>query len=106
MPKLRLAIAILVSALLLLAGDAVYAQCAMCRGALECSLEGRQLARGFNRAILSLWSAPFVLVGTFGLLTYRIRSRKREEARVDHVATCDDIEQLCQITRTGDHRHG
>ena len=67
---------LLVAVLLLVVCDAALAQCPMCRGALECSLEGRQLARGFNRAILSLLIVPFSLLGTFGFLTYRVRKSK------------------------------
>ncbi len=76
MSRARLGVVILLAALVLW-GDDLFAQCAMCRGVLECSLEGRQLARGIGRGILSLLIAPFFLVGTFGVLSYRIRKRAK-----------------------------
>ena len=60
--------------ILLLAMDTVFAQCAMCRQALENSTEGGQLAQGMNLAILILLVPPVVMfIGLFAL-AYRYRN--------------------------------
>lgn len=72
----RLMIIILILLLiLLLAMDTVFAQCAMCRQALENSAEGGQLAQGMNLAILILLVPPVVMfIGLFAL-AYRYRNQ-------------------------------
>ena len=67
------ALALILLLLLLGAGEA-FAQCAMCRSALE-SPEGRELAAGFRRGILVLLAAPITAVGTIGFLVVRARRR-------------------------------
>jgi hypothetical protein len=51
------------------------AQCAMCRTALTNSPEGQGLAPEFNRAILLMIAAPYVVFGTVGLVAFRGRIR-------------------------------
>lgn len=58
---------------LLAVPEVVSAQCAMCRTALLNSREGQQLARGFNRGILFLLGAPFVVFGTVAFLILKTR---------------------------------
>jgi hypothetical protein len=53
-----------------LAGPA-FAQCAMCRSALESSLEGAALQGPLNRAILLLLAAPYLVLGCFVLMVWR-----------------------------------
>ena len=52
------------------------AQCAMCRTALE--QENGQLAGGFNRAILFLLGAPYLVFGSLagGIYYQRVRGRR------------------------------
>ena len=65
-----------VFALVSLFSQETFAQCAMCRGALE-SPEGRQMAQAFNRGILLLLAVPFAAVGTISLLIFRAVRRQR-----------------------------
>ena len=61
--------------ILLLAMETVFAQCAMCRQAMENSVEGGQLAQGMNLAILVLLVPPVAMfVGIFAL-AYRYRNK-------------------------------
>lgn len=53
------------------------AQCAMCKATLTGSAEGRAIAREFNRAILVMLFAPYVVVGGFLLTAFRGRIRAR-----------------------------
>ncbi|HEX6739968.1 MAG TPA: hypothetical protein VF310_16940 [Vicinamibacteria bacterium] len=47
------------------------AQCAMCRGALTGSAEGRAMSASFNRAILIMFFAPYLVVGTMAAVLFR-----------------------------------
>jgi hypothetical protein len=51
--------------------DAAAAQCAMCKTALTDSPEGRGIGEQFNRAILLLIAAPYVVMGTVGAVVFR-----------------------------------
>lgn len=62
----------------LLAPEALWAQCPMCRTALE-SPEGQALAQAFNRGILFLLSVPFGAIGVVAALV--LRSRRSEGLR-------------------------
>ena len=55
--------------------DAAWAQCAMCRRALQ-SPEGQQLAAAFRSGILVLLAAPFSLVGVIAALVVRMQRRR------------------------------
>jgi hypothetical protein len=62
-------------ALTLLPATGAFAQCSMCRTALESSEEGRALSVKLNRGILVLLGAPF---GTAAFIAAAmVRSRKR-----------------------------
>jgi uncharacterized membrane protein YphA (DoxX/SURF4 family) len=57
----RAAIVALVLAVAALAADSAWAQCAMCRTALE---QNGEVAAGFNRAILFLLVMPYLVFGS------------------------------------------
>lgn len=59
----------------LLAADAVFAQCAMCRTTLE---QNGEMAAGFNKGILFLLAMPYLVFGSIGLNWY-LRRRKTEK---------------------------
>jgi hypothetical protein len=67
---------------LALAGPAA-AQCAMCKTALISSPEGQRLASDFNRAILVMLFAPYLVSGAFLAVFFRekIRDRVRRALR-------------------------
>jgi hypothetical protein len=63
MTKRKLAAAALVLlAAVLVCSDTAWAQCAMCRTALE--QDGGKVAAGFNRAILFLLTMPYLVFGS------------------------------------------
>jgi hypothetical protein len=64
----------------LLSADAAFAQCAMCRRALE-SPEGRQMIAAFRSGILILLAAPlsvFAIVARLAIRMNRARSQSDE----------------------------
>jgi len=72
----------LVAAVGVLGVSPLEAQCAMCRTALTESAEGRQLAGGFNTAILVLLGAPYLVFGTLvGSLWFSRRRRPSPSPR-------------------------
>ena len=56
--------------------DSASAQCSMCATALTGSEEGRAMSAAFNRAILVMLVAPYMLVGTFALTFFRPQLRE------------------------------
>ena len=66
-----LAIAMMMSPL------ATYAQCAMCRAALESSDSGIQ-AEAVNDGIVYLMVIPYILVGLIGFAIYKSRVKPKE----------------------------
>ena len=54
-----------------------WAQCSMCRTALESSPEGKVLASSFAHGILMMLVLPYAVIGTFGFIIYRAY-RKRQ----------------------------
>lgn len=76
----RLAIFFL-AAFLQAAPPPAFAQCALCREALESSEEGRAMAGKLNRAILLLLTAPLGVAAS--VATAVIRSRRRLGVRSD-----------------------
>ncbi len=58
--------------------EPIWAQCSMCRTALTESSEGQQMARGFNRAILFLLGAPYLVFGTLAVSLWRKRFQPLE----------------------------
>jgi len=59
----------------LLGAPAARAQCAMCRTALTNSPEGRAMGAEFNRAILVMLAAPYLVTGTLAAVFFRRRLR-------------------------------
>ena len=55
--------------------DAAAAQCAMCKTALTNSAEGRELGEQFNRGILVMVGAPYLVFGAVGAAIFRERLR-------------------------------
>jgi hypothetical protein len=53
------------------------AQCAMCKTALTGSAEGRAMTASFNRGILLMLAAPYLVMGVFVLGVYRGRLVRR-----------------------------
>ena len=58
----------LVAAMLALEGTG-WSQCAMCRTALENSVEGQQIAEGFRHGVIFLLAAPYAILGS---ITYGV----------------------------------
>ena len=75
MMRRRLAGLVLAIAVTALLSDTAFAQCAMCRRALQ-SPEGRQMVGAFRSGILFLLAAPFAVFGTVATLAVR-RFRKK-----------------------------
>lgn len=71
------ALAGLVVLLALLHGAAppAFAQCALCRAAVESSQEGRAMAAKLNRGILLLLGAPLAVGASIGVAMFRSRKR-------------------------------
>lgn len=61
----RIAIPVLTIGVMLVLQETGWSQCAMCRTALENSVEGQQMAEGFNRGIVFLLAAPYAIIGGF-----------------------------------------
>lgn len=61
----------------LLAGVAA-AQCPMCKTAMKSGRDknGNNVGNGINKGILFLLTAPYVMVGTVGVIWYRSRKQK------------------------------
>ena len=55
--------------------EAAAAQCAMCKTALTGSPEGRQMSEQFNRGILVMIGAPYVVFGAVGIALFHERLR-------------------------------
>jgi hypothetical protein len=77
-----LALALVLAPLVLWAAPAS-AQCAMCQTALLHSAEGRGMSAEFNRAILVMLFAPYVVFASIGvvLLRHRIAASLRRWRR-------------------------
>ena len=75
MRLLRAVATVLLLGLPLLHPPAASAQCAMCKTALTNSEEGRGLTREFNRAILVMLAAPYLLMGAGAAYLLRARIR-------------------------------
>jgi hypothetical protein len=72
-----LAVSLGLLGLLALAAGPAGAQCVMCKTALTNSPEGRSIGEQFNRAILLMIVAPYLLVGSFAVLFFRRRLGRR-----------------------------
>jgi hypothetical protein len=62
-----------VAALVLAWPEAAAAQCAMCKTALTDSPEGRDIGEQFNRGILVMIGAPYLVFGVVGAALFRER---------------------------------
>lgn len=67
---------LVVLAVVLVAPDVVFAQCAMCVTALE--QNGGELAAGFNRGILFLLGMPYFVFAAIGASWYVKRKRRQQ----------------------------
>jgi hypothetical protein len=57
-----------------------WAQCAMCRTALESSPEGKVLASSFAHGILMMLFLPYIIFGTISYAVYRAyRNRQNSD---------------------------
>lgn len=74
--KKSLIAALFLAAVFLLLETSSWAQCAMCRTALESSVEGRALAGGFRKGIVLLLAAPYAIFGTISYLVFRAYRKK------------------------------
>ena len=74
----RITIALTVVLTVLILEPTGWSQCAMCRTALENSVEGQAIAEGFRYGIVFLLAVPYAIIGsiTFGVFT---AFRKRPE---------------------------
>jgi len=54
------------------------AQCAMCKTALTQSAEGQRMGQSFNKAILFLLGAPYVVAGTIAFSLWYTRHRRKK----------------------------
>jgi hypothetical protein len=71
----------LIFALLLVTGDKVFAQCAMCRSTLENNYSNGDpgIAAGINTGILYLLSMPYLAVLVIGYLWYKSSKHAQKE---------------------------
>ena len=74
------ALGLLVLLALVLVGGPAFAQCSICKTVLTQSPEGRQMSSSFNSAILVLLFAPYLVLGSFALVLFRV-PLAREVAR-------------------------
>ena len=74
--------------LLVASSPPAMAQCAMCRTALE--QENGELAAGFNRAILFLLGAPYLVFGGLagGIYYHRVRVPRRDDVLDEKTGAC------------------
>ncbi len=63
-------------------GSELYAQCPMCKAAVESSVESGQsnAGKGLNNGILYLLAAPYLFVGVLGVIWYK---KYRVKAKVE-----------------------
>jgi hypothetical protein len=65
--------------LLVIATNAVFAQCPMCKMAAETNMQnGGNAGRGLNTGILYMLAMPYLLVGVLGFLWYKNRHKIKE----------------------------
>ncbi|MBI4472098.1 MAG: hypothetical protein HY646_05480 [Acidobacteria bacterium] len=66
--------AMLAIAVILVFDATSWAQCSMCRTALESSVEGQALVGGFRKGIVLLIAAPYAIFGMISIAVYRAYS--------------------------------
>jgi hypothetical protein len=69
-----------------------WAQCSMCRTALEQSEEGRALAGSFRYGILFLLVAPYAMFGGAGFLVFRAYRRRALDQNPDSYENQSDTQ--------------
>lgn len=62
---------IIVLLLLVMAGEAMWGQCVMCKAVAEDSAAEGAVGRGINQGILYIMAVPYLLLGVFGYLVYK-----------------------------------
>ena len=67
-----------VLALMLTLEGTGWSQCAMCRTALESSVEGQQMAEGFRQGIIFLLAAPYAIIGGISYAIVKAHKNKRQ----------------------------
>ncbi len=76
----RIATLLVLGAVLLLASQPAWSQCAMCTAvADEAAKNGSSAADGVNKGVLFLFVSPYLIVGTIGFLWWRARRRAQQE---------------------------
>ena len=56
-----------------------WSQCAMCRTALENSVEGQQIAEGFRQGIVFLLAAPYAIMGGVSYAIFKAHKKNAAE---------------------------
>lgn len=69
---------LLLLTLLFFVSSEAFAQCSMCRAALD-SQQDKSVAEGINNGILFLMAFPYLLVGGLGYYIYRVYSSKKND---------------------------
>ena len=54
-----------------------WSQCAMCRTALESSVEGQQIAEGFRQGIIFLLAAPYAIIGGISYAVFKAHRNRQ-----------------------------
>ena len=67
-----------VFALMLTLEGTGWSQCAMCRTALESSVEGQQMAEGVRQGIIFLLAAPYAIIGGISYAIVKAHKNKRQ----------------------------
>jgi len=80
--KPRHALLALGAALLLAHAAPAFAQCAMCQATLSNSADGHAMMGGFNKAILIMFAAPYVVFACCGVILFHRRIREALAARL------------------------
>ena len=81
MTRRLLAIACLLTGLLLLAPGDAAAQCPMCKISMESNLEnGGTAGSGLNKGSLYLFATPYIIIGGIGYVWWRNRKQEAAEA--------------------------
>jgi hypothetical protein len=82
----RASIAALVGAFIVLCSDSAFAQCAMCRAAVEGSENAAKMARGLNLGILVMLIPPVTIFCSIFIAAFKYRNREAAggDADSDH----------------------
>jgi hypothetical protein len=73
--------------LILSVAHVAFSQCAMCAEvADEAARHGNHAGDGINKGVLYLFLAPYLTVGTIGLIWWRIRRRAQQALLLENTA--------------------